>query len=119
MTEPAPAQVALGGLCPACGAKTLFAGSLRFADRCPVCGLDYTRFNVGDGPAAFLTLIVGALIAGLAIWLELAVSPPWWVHAVIWLPVTVIGVMISLRIAKAALLALEYRNKAREGRIAS
>lgn len=116
---PAPAQVALGGLCPACGAKTLFAGSLRFADHCPACGLDFGQFNVGDGPAAFLTLIVGALIAGLAIWLELAASPPWWVHAIIWLPVTVIGVMLSLRIAKGALLALEYKNKAREGRIAS
>lgn len=119
VNAPAPAQVALGGLCPACGAKTLFAGSLRFADHCPACGLDYGQFNVGDGPAAFLTLIVGGLIAGLAIWLELIASPPWWVHAVIWLPVTIIGVMLSLRVAKAALLALEYRNKAREGRIAS
>ncbi len=118
MIAPTPGQAALGGLCPACGAKTLFTGTLRFADRCPACGLDYTRFNVGDGPAAFLTLIVGALIAGLAIWLELAASPPWWVHALIWLPMTIIGVMLSLRVAKAALLALEYRNKAREGRIA-
>lgn len=108
----------MGGLCPACGAKTLFAGLLRFADRCPACGLDFAQFNVGDGPAAFLTLIVGALISGLAIWLELALSPPWWVHVLVWVPVTVIGVMASLRIAKAALLALEYRNEAREGRIA-
>ena len=23
--------------------------------------LDYSRFNVGDGPAAFLTLIIGAI----------------------------------------------------------
>ncbi len=101
------------GLCPACGAASLFAGTLRFADSCPRCGLDFGRFNVGDGPAAFLTLIVGTLIAGLAIWLELAMSPPWWVHVLIWLPVTIIGVMLSLRVAKAALLALEYKNKAR------
>jgi uncharacterized protein (DUF983 family) len=113
-SAPLTGQVAMGGLCPACGAQTLFAGTLRFADRCPACGLDFTSFNVGDGPAAFLTLIVGTLISGLAIWLELAVSPPWWVHVVIWLPVTVISVMLSLRIAKAALLALEYKNKARE-----
>jgi uncharacterized protein (DUF983 family) len=118
VSAPAPAQAAWGGLCPACGAPTLFAGTLRFADRCPACGLDYTQFNVGDGPAAFLTLVIGGLIAGLAIWLELAASPPWWVHALIWLPVTIIGVMLSLRVAKASLLALEYRNEAREGRIA-
>lgn len=116
--SPSTADAALKGLCPACEAPTLFAGPVRFAAACRSCGLNYGQFNVGDGPAAFLTLIVGALIAGLAIWLELAASPPWWVHAVIWLPATIIGVMFSLRVAKAALLALEYRNKAREGRIA-
>jgi len=33
-------------------------GWLAFADRCAVCGLDYTRFNVGDGPAALLVLLL-------------------------------------------------------------
>ena len=35
----------------------------------------------------------------------------------IWIPVTAAGVIWSLRVAKAALLAAEYRNAAREGRI--
>ena len=69
-------------------------------------------------PAAFLVLIVGAIITVLAISLELTLSPPLWVHIILWVPITVIGVIASLRIAKAALLALEYRNAAREGRIA-
>ena len=47
------------GQCPSCGAPTLFDGPVRFAARCRACGLDYSQFNVGDGPAAFLTLIVG------------------------------------------------------------
>lgn len=105
------------GLCPRCGNATLFAGLLRFADRCTVCGLDFTRFNVGDGPAAFLTLILGALVVGLAIWLQLALSPPWWVHVLVWVPFTLAGVIACLRLAKGALMALEYRNAAREGRI--
>lgn len=109
-------QVALGGLCPRCGARTLFGGTLRFADHCSACGYDFTVFNLGDGPAAFLTLILGTVIVILAIWLELAVGPPWWVHVLLWVPITVVGVMASLRIAKAALVALEYRNQAREGR---
>ncbi len=73
-------------------------------------------FNVGDGPAAFLTLILGSIVTGLAIWLELEVSPPWWVHLV-WVPVTLGAVLGSLRLAKGALIALECRNAAREGRL--
>ncbi len=116
---PAPplVAVALKGLCPRCGQKTLFGSLLGFADRCSACGLDLSRFNVGDGPAAFLTLILGAIVVALAVWLELAVGPPLWVHMLVWIPFTAIGVIGSLRIAKAALLTAEYRNAAREGRI--
>ncbi|MBJ6123049.1 DUF983 domain-containing protein [Sphingomonas mollis] len=112
-------QVALRGLCPRCGKPTLFGSWIGFADRCRACGLDFTPFNVGDGPAAFLTLILGAIVVGLAVWLELAVGPPWWVHVLLWIPVTAGGVIGALRIAKGALMAAEYHNAAREGRIAS
>jgi uncharacterized protein (DUF983 family) len=115
---PPVVQAALKGLCPRCGAPTLFAGWARFADRCGACGLDFGRFNVGDGPAAFLTLILGAIVVALAIWLELAVGPPLWVHMLIWIPFTAAGVIGSLRIAKGAMMALEYHNAAREGRVA-
>jgi uncharacterized protein (DUF983 family) len=117
LKEPSPLAAALGGRCPRCGAATLFAGFARFAPRCRACGLDYSAFNVGDGPAAFLTLGIGGLITALAIALELTASPPWWVHFLLWLPLTALLVLISLRYSKAALLALEYRHRAREGRI--
>ncbi len=114
--QPGIAEAALFGLCPSCGAKTLFAGWTRFADRCRACGLEPGRFNVGDGPAAFLTMIVGALIVVLALWLQLAVGPPWWVHVALWVPLTTAGVILGLRVAKAALLHSEFRNRAGEGR---
>lgn len=90
----------------------------KFADRCRACGLDFTVFNVGDGPAAFLTLIVGGLLVAVAVTLQLTVEPPLWVLALILIPLGAAGVIGSLRIAKGALLALEYRNAAGEGRIA-
>ncbi|PEQ12978.1 hypothetical protein B2G71_09085 [Novosphingobium sp. PC22D] len=115
--QPGISSVALFGLCPRCGGKTLFDGLVRFAPRCRACGLDYSRFNVGDGPAAFLTLIIGGLIAVLAIWLQLAVEPPFWVHVVLWVPLTTALVIGGLRAAKAALLAAEYNRSAGEGRL--
>lgn len=116
-SPPSSFKAAIKGLCPRCGAKTLFQNSVGFAPKCRVCQLDFSAFNVGDGPAAFLVLIIGAAISGLAISLELGMKPPFWVHLLIWPPVTIIAVILSLRIAKAALLVLEYRNSAREGQI--
>jgi uncharacterized protein (DUF983 family) len=117
-TAPAPLDAALRGLCPRCGAPGLFATFLRFADRCNGCDLDFRTFNVGDGAAAFLILIVGALVSVAAIVVELKFSPPLWAHLLLWLPLTVILTVGLLRVAKGLLLTLEYKNAAREGRIA-
>lgn len=114
--QPGIAKAALSSLCPQCGAKTLYAGLTRFAPECTCCGLDFDGFNVGDGPAAFLTMGVATIIIILAILLEMAARPPFWVHAIIWIPVTTALTIWSLRVAKAALLAAEYRNRAGEGR---
>lgn len=118
MTEPAPAEVALKGLCPRCGSRTLFDGLVAFATKCRACGLDFASFNVGDGPAAFLILIVGGIVTAAAIALELAASPPWWLHALLWAPLAAALTIGLLRIGKGLLLALEYRHRAREGRLA-
>ena len=115
--QPGIAQAALFGLCPKCGTKSLYAGAVRFASKCPSCGLEFAKFDVGDGPAAFLILIVGAVIAVLAIWVQLAFEPAYWVHVVLWVPLATLLTIGGLRVAKAALLASEYRNKAGEGRL--
>lgn len=108
------AAAALFGLCPLCGAKTLFEGLTGFAPKCGACDLDYGRFNVGDGPAAFLTMIIGALVVALALWAEFTFSPPLWLHVVVWLPLIVLATTGGLRVSKAALLAAEFQRRARE-----
>ena len=115
--QPGLVEAALLGLCPECGAKTLFSGPAKFAERCGKCGLDYAAFNVGDGPAAFLTMGLGAIIIIFAVMLELAAHPPFWVHALIWVPLTCLLVVLSLRVSKGALLIAEHRNRAVEGQI--
>jgi len=112
-----PLQAAAAGNCPRCGERTLFKGWLSFADRCRACGLDYSTFNVGDGPAAFLIFIVGTIVVVAALVVDGAFSPPWWVHLV-WIPVTAALTIGGLRLSKALLLGQEYRHRAREGRIA-
>ncbi|WP_299324131.1 DUF983 domain-containing protein [Parasphingopyxis sp.] len=117
MSEPTPLQSGIYGACPQCGAHTLFDGPVHFADRCRACGLDYRSFNVGDGPAAFLTLIIGALVVALAIGVELSIRPPFWIHVLLWVPFTAAAVVFGLRVAKGVLLSLEYRRDAHEGQL--
>ncbi|HEX8056251.1 MAG TPA: DUF983 domain-containing protein [Novosphingobium sp.] len=114
--QPGLVPAALFGLCPRCGGRTLFDGLAKFAPRCRACGLDFSAFNVGDGPAAFLTLIVGALVVAAAITLELTAHPPFWVHILLWVPLTAVAVVWGLRAGKGALLAAEYSRKAGEHR---
>ena len=114
--QPPVWRAALFGLCPECGASTLFDGPVKFQDSCRACGLDYGRYNVGDGPAAFLTLIIGTLLIVLALTLDSVVQPPLWVHVILWAPLTAVAVVGGLRVAKGALLASEHQRQAAEGR---
>ena len=115
MSEPPPVLAVVAGRCPRCGSGRLFEGWVRFAPKCKGCGLDIAAFNVGDGPAAFLILIVGALLTVGALLVDASFEPHFLVH-VIWLPVGLALTIAGLRLGKSWLLAQEYRHQAGEGR---
>jgi uncharacterized protein (DUF983 family) len=54
------------------------------------------------------------VVSALAIWLQLAAEPPFWVHVVLWVPFSLFTVIAGLRYAKAKLIAAEYRRRAGE-----
>ncbi len=112
-----PVSVGLRGRCPRCGQGAMFDGLLSVKDRCANCKLDYSFADAGDGPAVFVIMIVGFIVVGFAMWLEINYSPPVWLQALIWLPVATILCLAGLRMLKGLLIALQYRNKAAEGSI--
>ncbi len=111
-----PIVAGLKGRCPRCGEGRLFASFLTVAKECEVCGLDYSFADAGDGPAVFVILIVGFIVVGLALWLEVTSGPPLWLHFLLWIPLTLLLSLGSLRLIKGVLITLQYRNKAEEGR---
>ena len=113
-SRPGILGAALFALCPRCGAKGLFAGLTGFAPRCKSCGLDYSSFNVGDGPAAFLTMIIGALVLGFGLWAQLTFDLPLWLLLVLLAPIIAGATIWGLRVSKAALLAAEFQRGAAE-----
>ena len=70
----------------------------------------------GDGPAVFIILIVGFIVVGLALWVEIAYKPDYWVHAALWFPAVIGLSLLLLRPAKGILLCQQYARQAGEGR---
>ena len=70
-----PIMAGLRGRCPRCGQGRLFSGFLTVAPRCEVCGLDYSFADPADGPAIFVMLIIGFVVVGLALWVEVTYEP--------------------------------------------
>ena len=106
-----PIDVALRGVCPRCGQGRLFRGLLTVVDRCTACGLDLRGNDAGDGPAVFVILGLGAIVMGLVFWVEFRFEPPWWLHVLIWLPLTFGGAVWLLRLLKALLIAQQYTHR--------
>ena len=119
MSEPGttPLLHALKGRCPRCGEGRLFRYFIQIEPTCSRCGLDLARFDQGDGPAFFALSVVSLVVVGGAFVAELAVSPPFWLHALLWVPLAVILTPLSLRLFKAWLISEQFRHKAEEGRL--
>jgi uncharacterized protein (DUF983 family) len=112
-----PIATGLRGRCPRCGEGALFDGFLRIAPRCRACGLDFGFADSADGPAVFVILLVGFVVAGAALIVEIAYAPPIWVHVVLWGPLVLLLCLGLLRPLKGVLVALQYVHRAEEGRI--
>ena len=113
-----PLTAAVKCCCPRCGKGRLFIQLLNMRDRCESCGLDYAFINTGDGPAVFAIFILGFLCMGGALIAEFKFGVPWWGHVLLLGIFTPLMAVFLLRFLKAGLIALQYQNKAEEGRLA-
>lgn len=105
-----PLSVALGrGLamhCPACGVTKLFRGYLKVTPVCANCGAPLGLARADDAPPYFTIVVVGHIIIP-AMWsVERAYAPPLWLHAAIWLPLTLGLTLALLRPIKGATVGL-------------
>ena len=114
-----PLFAGLIGRCPRCGRGPLFRNVLELREGCEGCGLSYRFIDTGDGPAVFAIFILGFVVLGLALYVEFTYEPPVWVHLVLWGALTPLIALGLLRLLKGGLIALQFRNKAEEGRVAS
>ncbi len=106
--EVSVARAALMCRCPRCGRGKLFDGLLNLRAACAVCGLDFSRMDVGDGFVVPILMVLGFIVVGAAIWFDFTYTPPLWVHAVIWPPVTIVLAVAMTRYLKSFLAVQQY-----------
>jgi uncharacterized protein (DUF983 family) len=86
----------------------MFWRYLKVADACPHCGEELHHHRADDAPAYFTIVIVGHIVVGLVLAVEIAYRPALWVHAALWLPLTVILTLVLLPMVKGALVGLQW-----------
>src|SRR6476659_720401 len=91
------------------GERSVLASLLRGARlTCPACGEALHHHRADDAPPYFTIVIVGHIVVGLVLAVEMAYRPPIWVHEAIWLPLTVLLALLLLPVIKGALVGLPW-----------
>lgn len=94
--------------CPKCGEGQLFKSFLKVNETCPACGEELHHHRADDLPAYIVMSIVGHIVVGLMLWIEVAYTPALWVHAALWVPLTLILSLGMLQPVKGFVVALQW-----------
>jgi uncharacterized protein (DUF983 family) len=99
----------LRGRCPHCGQGRIFRAFLKVADNCNVCGEEFHHHRADDLPAYLVIVIVGHLVVPLILHVEMAYTPAYWIHAALWLPLTLALSLLLIQPIKGMVIALQWR----------
>lgn len=88
-----------------------------FKDRCPACGLDHTKADIGDGTVVPVMMLANLLVLALAMWLHFSVGLAVWLNALVTIVTALVVVGALTRTVKAWLYAQQFRHDAAPGRV--
>ena len=94
--------------CPHCGQGRLFGRYLKVVDACGRCGEAMHHQRADDAPPYVTIFVVGHLVVASAVGIDMAYAWPVWLHALVWLPLTVGLCLGLLPIVKGALIGLQW-----------
>ncbi len=109
--QPGLVSAALSGLCPRCGAKTLFAAPAQLGDECGACGLEILSLERGGRFVGLVTMLLAVVVMLAAFGVDEWLRPPLWLSFLIWAPVTVGGVVFVLRLYKTMWVYHQYQER--------
>jgi len=97
--------------CSRCGEGKLFRAYLKVNDACPNCGEELFHHKADDMPPYIAIIIVGHIIVGLMLHLEMeyAIQPIWYVMTMV--PAALILPLVMLPSIKGAVVGLQWANR--------
>src|SRR5204862_1075366 len=95
------------GRCPHCGKGRMFRAFLKVADHCDVCGEELHHQRADDFPAYLVIVLVGHLVVPLVLHVEMTYQPAYWIHAALFLPLTLALSLALIQPVKGAVVALQ------------
>ena len=119
-SSPAPAQdrplrpALLRGVrrrCPRCGEGAMFAGFLKPAAACSVCGQSFSGHRADDLPPYLTILVVAHMVVPLALAAERLGPPPLWAAMTLWPVVAAALCLALLGPIKGAVIALQWSRR--------
>ncbi len=96
------------GKCPHCGEGSVFEAFLKVAPNCKACGEELFHHRADDAPPYFTILIVGHIVVAGVLAVEQSWRPDMWIHAALWMPLTVGLSLLLLPRIKGALVGLQW-----------
>jgi len=94
--------------CPHCGNGRIFDRFLKVGERCSSCREELFHHQADDYPAYLVIFLVGKILFASVLMVEIAFTPPMWVHFALWFPLTLIGAIGLLQPVKGAVVALQW-----------
>jgi len=94
--------------CPNCGVGKIYDRYLKPTTNCNHCGEQLSEIRTDDFAPWLTILVLGHILVPALLHVERNITPPLWVHAVIWLPLATIGVLALLPYSKGVCLGLMW-----------
>jgi uncharacterized protein (DUF983 family) len=100
------------GRCPRCAHGALFGGFLKMRSHCRPAGWCSIRIRADDAPPISRFSQSAILLSRFVLVFErYGDQPPLWVHAALWLPLSVLMALILLPRIKGAVIALLWAHR--------
>jgi uncharacterized protein (DUF983 family) len=113
ITRPVWAAIGRGAMlrCPHCGKGHMFCAYLKVADTCDDCGEQLNLHRADDFPPYIAIFIVGHLLVGLMLHLEMTYSIAPWVYLATMVPAALVLPLLLLPSIKGAVVGLQWAQR--------
>lgn len=94
--------------CPNCGEGRLFDRFLKVTPQCTTCDEAFHHHRADDLPAYLVIFIVGHIVVGGFMGVEMTSGLGPWQHLAIWVPLTIVASIVLLQPVKGAVVGLQW-----------